>query len=600
MRRLGRFSVIGTVIAAFLLTAVAASASHSKLAVSVPPAFTPAQSAAPSGNNWITEDGNAQAWRYSTLTQINKTNGGSLKQAWSQTFPAPASPEAQGSGNANAVAYNGILYQQDKYGRIFALDGTSGKILWSFDPKVPLNAVIAGFDYRSIGIGDGMVYTGVLGTIYALNAATGQQVWATQVVDPNGGGGIDAAPVYYNGAVYDGTTGGDVGGPCLAFSLDAKTGKINWYYNTIPSNASQPGWNTWPTHRAFYGGGAIWDPPSIDPVTGNVYFGVGNPVPYVGWARGPGKELNTESLLAINAKTGKFAWVWQEVHHDIWDYDGMQTPVADEIVTIGGKKTDVVTHINKDAYAYPVNATTGKPVIAVNETPVPQEAAMNTYPTQPIPSTETPGSPNELVPHIPPDPGAWTGVAPDGKPYIVATSIFTPYSDTQFTVVAPTYTGGIEWPENSWSPKTGLEYVCANVSDFGMQAYAPQDVHMVQGNFAGYLAIKTAYSPTGVNIGRLLALNPATDTIAWKVDTPNNPCGSRVISTASGIVLIARGNGAIQAYDDTSGALLWSFTNADTSSTPRFMLYGAGGKEYIVSYTSSVAKGEQLNAYSLG
>ncbi|HUK44909.1 MAG TPA: PQQ-binding-like beta-propeller repeat protein [Gaiellaceae bacterium] len=597
MRRLGQFSVIGTVIALFLLTTVAASASHSRLAVSIP-AFTPLQSSAPSGGNWISEDGNVQAWRYSALTQINKTNGGSLTQAWSQTFPAPASPEAQGSGNANPIAYNGILYQEDKWGRVFAVDGASGKILWSFDPKVPLNAVISGFDYRAIGMGDGMVFTADLGTVYALDATTGQQVWATQVADPNGGGGIDAAPIYYNGAVYDGTTGGDVGGPCIAFSLDAKTGKINWYYNNIPSNASQPGWNTWPTHRAFYGGGAVWDPPAISPTTGLVYFGVGNPVPYVGWARGPGKELNTESVLAINMKTGKFAWDFQEVHHDIWDYDGMQTPVV-MTVKQNGQNVPVVVHINKDAYSYPLNAATGKPIVSVVETPVPQEAAMNTYPTQPIPATQTPGSPNELVPHVPPDPGAWTGIAPDGKPYVVATSPFTPYSDTSFTVVAPTYTGGIEWPENSWSPSTGLEYICANESDFGMEAYAPQDVHMVQGNFAGFLAIKTSYSPTGVNIGRLIALDPATNTIKWSVNTPGNNCSSRVISTASGIVLIARATGAIQAYDDTTGALLWSFTNADTSSIPRFIPYAVGGKEYIVSYTSSAVHGEQLNAYKL-
>jgi len=404
--------------------------------------------------------------------------------------------------------------------------------------------------------------------------------------------------VYYNGMLFDGTTGGDVGGACLGFALDAKTGKVDWYYNMIPTKASSPGFDTWPVHRAYYGGGAVWDPPTVDPSVGLVYFGVGNPVPYVGWAEGPGMEKPTESILALNLKTGKFAWDYQEVHHDNWDYDSMQTPVA-ETISQGGKTVPIVTEIDKDAYSYPLFASTGKPVITVNEVPVPQSAAFHTYATQPIPSTQMPGSPNELVPHVPPDPAAWQGIAPDGKPYIVATQPFTPYSDTQFTVVAPTYTGGIEWPENSWSPQTGLEYICANESDFGMEAYAPQDVHEVQGNFAGFLAIKTAYSPTGINVGRLIALNPATDTITWHVDTPNNTCGSAVTSTASGLVLISRGNGAIQAYDAKTGTFDWQFTNADTSSTPRFTLYSDGGKEYIVSYTSG-ANGEELNAYSLG
>jgi glucose dehydrogenase len=487
---------------------------------------------------------------------------------------------------------------QDKWARVFAVDGATGKVLWSFDPQVPLNAVVAGSDERAISVGDGFVFTAVLGTVYALNATTGAQVWATQIVDPNGGGGIDAAPVYYNGRLYDGTTGGDVGGPCIAFSLDAATGKVDWYYNTIPSNSSQFGWNTWPTHRAYYGGGAIWDPPTVDPATGLVYFGIGNPVPYVGWAEGPGMEKPTESLLALNAKTGKFTWDFQEVHHDIWDFDSMQTPVA-AYITQGGKQVPIVNEIDKDAYSYPIYATTGKPVVGIVEMPVPQEPLMHTYPTQPIPSTEMPGSASELVPHVPPDPGAWSGIAPDGKPYIIATSPFTPYSDSQYTVVAPTYTGGIEWPENSFDPQTGDLYVCANESDFAMEAYPPQDVHEVLGNFAGFLAIKTAYAPGGVNIGRLLAINPATDTIVWHDDTQGVTCSSPVTTTASGLVLISRGSGSIEAFNAQTGAADWSFTNADATTIPRFTLYSVGSTEYIVNYTSGT-NGEQLNAYSLG
>jgi glucose dehydrogenase len=309
-------------------------------------------------------------------------------------------------------------------------------------------------------------------------------------------------------------------------------------------------------------------------------------------------ERNTESTLALHLATGKFAWTFQEVHHDIWDYDGMQSPVSDDVM-VNGKMTDVIDHINKDAYSYVLYAATGKPVVAVNEVPVPQSAAMHTYPTQPIPSTEMPGSPNELVPHVPPDPGSWSGIAPDGKPYIIATQPFTPYSDTQYTVVAPTYTGGIEWPENSFDPQTGLLYICANESDYGMEAYPPADVHEVQGNFAGFLAIKTSYSPTGLSVGRLIALNPATDTISWHDDSPGVACSSPVTTTASGLVLIGRGTGQVQAYNATSGALDWTIQNA-VPTIPRFALYSANGTEYLVNYTSSGTAGEQLNAYSLG
>jgi PQQ-dependent dehydrogenase (methanol/ethanol family) len=597
MGRLGRFLAFGTVISLFLLTAVAASGSRSKAAVAIP-AFTAAQSTAPSAANWISENGNIQNWRYSTLTQINGTNGGSLKLAWTAKFPEPVSPDFTSSANSNPLAYNGILYSQDKYARIFAVDGASGKILWSFDPQVPLNTATGAINLRVVSLGGGMVFTSANGTMYGLNAQTGQQVWATQVADPVGGGGVDAAPIYYNGLVIDGTTGGDSGGPCLAFALNATTGKVVWYYNTIPSNPSQAGWNTWPNHRAYWGGGAIWDPPAVNPATGMVYIGVGNPVPYVGWARGPGKEQNTESVLALNAMTGKFAWDFQEVHHDIWDYDGMQSPVAAYIMQ-GGKQVQVVDHANKDAYNYILYATTGRPVVGVVETPVPQSALMHTYPTQPIPVNENPGNPNELVPHIVPDPGAWTGVAPDGKPYSIATQIFPPYSDQAYTITAPSFGGGIEWPENSFSPKTGLLYLCLNETDWAIEAYPPADVHLVQGNFAGFLSIKTTSVPGANNQGKLIALNMTNNSIAWQDKFgQNQTCGSPVTTTASGLVLIGRSNGAIQAYNDMTGALEWSIQNADPT-LPRFSLYTAGGKEYLASYTNG-STGGQINAYSLG
>jgi len=121
MGKLGRFLAFGTVISLFMLTAVAASGSGTRQgATSAIPAFTPSQSAAPSGANWISENGNVMSWRYSTLTQINASNGTSLKLAWSQTLPAAPSSDLASTGNAGPVVYNGTVYMQDKWGRIFA------------------------------------------------------------------------------------------------------------------------------------------------------------------------------------------------------------------------------------------------------------------------------------------------------------------------------------------------------------------------------------------------------------------------------------------------------------------------------------------------
>src|SRR5579862_6987699 len=269
MKRLVRFLAFGTAVSFVLFTAMGASGSGSKSSASIPD-FTPAQLSAPAGANWPLENGNLQSWRYSTLNQITAANGGSLKLAWDTHLSSPTTPEQIAQANANPIVYGGTMYVQDAWTRITALDAASGKTLWQFDPQVGHNVAGNGTNMRSLGMGDGMIFTGAYGTVYAINAATGAQVWATQVVNPVGGGGIDVSPVYYKGLVIIGTTGGDWGGACEMVALDAKTGKVVWHYSNIPSNPKAYGWSSWPANRWYYGGAAIWDMGSIDAKLGLV------------------------------------------------------------------------------------------------------------------------------------------------------------------------------------------------------------------------------------------------------------------------------------------------------------------------------------------
>jgi len=615
MKRLVQLSVFVTTVSLVLLTAVGASGSGAKSAAAIPD-FTPAQLSAPSGADWISENGNIQSWRYSTLNQITAANGGSLKLAWTTHLANPTTPEHASTGNANPIVYNGTMYVQDGWTRITAIDGASGKTLWQFDPAVGLNVPSNDTNNnRSLGMGGGMIFTGSYGVVYGLNAQTGAQVWATQVVNPVGGGGIDVSPVYYKGEVIIGTTGGDWGGACEAVALDAKTGKVVWHYSSIPSNPKAYGWNTWPANRWYYGGGAVWDMPSVDPTNGLVYFGVGQPLPFNGLINGPGAEAGTDGVYAFNALTGKFAWFYQEVHHDIWDYDGMQTPLV-ETITLGGKKMDIVDHINKDAYNYVLDAATGKPVLGVVETPVPQNAADHTYPTQPIPVGD------ELVPHTPYDLSDYSGiVAPDGKPYLVATSPFPTYTDQQYVVIAPTSGGGVEWPDPAWNPQTGLEIVCANQQEAGYESPPAVDQHPVVSNAGAIVQLRNSTAPNSLSIARLVAFNPATNKIVWKHDEVSTGgiargnatgCASPVTATASGLALIGRivatpqypnGVGMVQAYDAGTGSMVWQFpvlVNGQAVATvPRITLYSDGGKEYIVSFTNFSTAGPDISAYAL-
>jgi alcohol dehydrogenase (cytochrome c) len=607
---------LSIVVSFGLLTSVSASGSGAKSSAAIP-AFGVAQLSAPSGANWIGENGNIQSWRYTTLSQIDGSNGSTLRLAWTTHLTSAGNSDKLSQGNANPIVYNGVMYVQDGWTRVTALDGASGKILWQFDPQVGQNVPGNGTDMRSLGMGDGMIFTGAYGTVYAINAQTGAQVWATQVVNPVGGGGIDVSPLYYKGMVLIGTTGGDWGGACIQVALDAKTGAVKWHFNNIPSNPKAPGWNTWPAKWFYFGGGAVWDMQSIDPKLDLVLTGVGQALPFNGLINGPGSEFGTDGVYAVHALTGKFAWFYQEVHHDIWDYDGMQTPLS-MTVTIGGQKRDAVVHINKDAYYFVLDAATGKPLIAAPETPVPQEPLAHTYPTQPIPQNTS----QELVPHVPPDPQSYAGLlAPDGKPYIVSTTPYQPYTDKQYLVVAPTFLGGVEWPDPSWDPVRGIEVVCANVQSFGIESPPAADQHPVISNAGQIIQLRSSTVPTALSVSRLVAFNPATNSIVWKHDDvstggipagKSNPCSSPVTTTANGLSIIGRtvatpqwpnGVAMIQGYDTASGVLKWQIpvlVNGQAVPTiPRITPYMVNGKEYLVSFTHFSTAGADISAYAL-
>jgi len=291
----------------------------------------------------------------------------------------------------------------------------------------------------------------------------------------------------------------------------------------------------------------------------------------------------------------------------------MQTPIV-ETIKKDGKSIDVVDHINKDAYNYVLDAKTGKPVIEVVETPVPQDPADHTYPTQPIPKGD------ELVPHVVPDPENYKGIlAPDGKPYIVSTTIFPTYTDQQYVVLSPSILGGVEWPQASWDPKTGTEVACTNITTVAYKSPPAADQHpVVRGNV---IQLSYIFPPSAQSTSRLVAFNPATNKIVWKHDDDTTGgiaagkpgfCSSQVTTTASGLALIGRtvvtdqypnGVGMIQAYSMTNGAFLWQvpvLVNGTAAPViPRITTYSVGGKQYIVSFTHFGTLGPDLSAYTL-
>jgi glucose dehydrogenase len=620
MKRLLQYLIFGSVVSFVLFWAVGASGGGAKSGLTIPD-FTVAQVSAPSGANWITHNGNVQAWRYSTLSQINGTNGGSLKLAWSTHLADPTTAEPLNAANESPIVYNGIAYVQDGWMRITALDGASGKVLWQFDPKITLDqGGSTGWAARSIGMGDGLIVECYGPNIVGLNAQTGAQVWATQLFDPAGGGAIDVSPLYYKGLFVFGSSGGDAGATGLALAVDAKTGKVKWHYSMIPSNPKAFGWNTWPADRAIYGGAAVWDPPSIDPAYDLAYFGTGQPLPFNGMINAPGAETGTNGVYALNALTGKFAWWFQMEHHEMWDHDNMMTPTAGITITHNGQQLHVVDSMNKTGYNFILDGKTGKPVLGVVETPTPQDALSHTYPTQPIPIGD------EAFPQHVLDPGSYNGlIAPDGKPYYVGTYTgpFPAYNDSQYVV--GTGFGAVNWPEGSYDPKNGVVIECGNYNSTGYESPAGPDLHPVIRTlgFGGVTQLRSSSPPNALRFSRLVAINPANNTVVWKHDDVGTggiaagnsaPCHSPVITTASNLTIIGRtvatsqypnpGVGMIQAYDTKTGAgPLWQIPVLVNGQAipiePRLTLYSVGGKEYIVSFSHFTTAGADVSAYTL-
>ena len=158
--------------------------------------------------------------------------------------------------------------------------------------------------------------------LVALDQRTGKVVWSIQAEDPKLGFSITSAPLYYDGMVITGFAGGDLGTRGRVKAFDAKTGKLEWTFYTVPG-PGEIGHETWPQDSDVwkYGGAAVWQTPAIDPELGLIYFSTGNPGPVLNGALREGDNLFSVSIVAIEAKTGKYRWHFQQVHHDIWDYD---------------------------------------------------------------------------------------------------------------------------------------------------------------------------------------------------------------------------------------------------------------------------------------
>jgi len=600
-------SVLTLGLTTFALGRVSTSSS-SKVAI---PSFTAAELNALPGANWIVAAGNLGAQRHSSLTQINTSNVAGMQLAWQAPIkaPNPGDPFIAHGGESSQIAWNGNLYTEDQYGRVFANDGATGHQLWYYEPNIDTTAaakgVYIGGAPRGTAIGDGKVFIEEEESeVVALDQNTGRQIWATVVADVNLGAELSQAPVYYtdaahpNGMILGATSGGDRVFSCIVFALDARTGKVLWHFNIIPTNPSQkPGYSTWRHPLAYNGGGAVWSNVAVNSAAGLVYADTGNPVPYAGVLRGPGAEWYTTGILALHVDTGKYAWFFQDVHHDLWDADQAQGSVLFDL-QYNGKMRHAIYTANKDGLDYVLDSVTGKPIIPVSEVPVQQSTDAFSYPTQPI----SDGDP--LVPQCVPSAAAWAGLtAPDGQPWNVGDGgrgcSFTAMDSKRYSLTAAFGKGAASQRPASYDPKTGYLF---NEASPGFSAYkaipASEAVGLQPGRqtgVSGYLSASLAGTPAAALSGSsLIAKDMRTNKKVWEIvnyasanvtGQPSNAFLGGTMTTDSGLLFTTSLN-RLQAYDSSNGKLLWQSPARPGISQSLPMTYMVNGKQYVASYCS--------------
>jgi PQQ-dependent dehydrogenase (methanol/ethanol family) len=537
-------TVIGALALVCAVPAALALAAGTASPASVP-AHSGGAAAGPAAAGSVGDQG------YSTLTQITPGNVRSLAGAWLDHLEGGASKTGQES---TPVAVGGRLYVQTSQGDVFAVDGATGHVIWEY------RSGLAGTE-RGVAVAAGRVFAALGGEhVVALNQQTGAVIWRTQVgtagQDTAANGSSTPWTLYDKGLVYVGTeNGGGAGMRGHLYALRASNGTVAWTFAGT-AGPGQAGHDTWKGASWMLGGGDVWMAPAVDAQLGLIYVAVANPEPRVSGAARAGRDLYTNSLVALNAATGKLDWYFQSVHHDLWDYDDTMTPLVASVRYPHGAQP-VVIYGSKTGWLYYLNAKTGKPALPVREVKEPQLASQATSPTQPIPAGQS------LVPTCPQRTGP-TEPIPDYR----SGCEFTPYLNSP-VLATPGGTGGANWAPMSLDPKTGLLYVPAAEVNFAYSDGLPYGQ-------------PTFYEPLGEFRGGVLdAVNPQTNKIAWQVTTPFGLSnGDGILTTSTGLLFEGAPNGILSARNPANGKVLWSWqTGTGIETTP--VTYTVNGVQYV-------------------
>jgi alcohol dehydrogenase (cytochrome c) len=486
------------------------------------------------GANWPQYGGSYRFWRYSTLDQISRANVKQLAPVW-----AFQTGVVDGGLQATPIVLDGVMYVTSSWNRVFALDAATGAELWHYYYENPRQVGIIYSPWnRGVAVAAGRVFMGTLdNSLVALDQKTGRELWKVNVEDMRQCGcNITGAPLVVKDKVIVGVTAGDSAHRGYITAFEVRTGRLAWRFWTIPG-PGEKGHETWSGDSWKYGGGSSWMTGSYDPELNLIYWGIGNPAAdFYGDSR-RGVNLYTDSVVALDPDTGKLAWYFQQVPHDVWDWDSAYECVLLDL-PVNGKPRKLLLNTNKGGYTFVVDRTNGEFVSAW-----PVAEAINW-----IKGVNEKG---ELVGRNEP---------PIGVP----------------SLICPSIGGGRQWNQGAYSAKLG-RYFTAGIE--WCQEVTVQKEQPKEGmNFFGGI-FQLRHPPSGKAHGHLDAYNPVTGKKFWTYRS-KYPLLASILATAGDLVFTGDPEGYFFALDARTGEKLWSFqTGSGLRGAP--ISYSVKGKQYI-------------------
>src|SRR5436190_4012980 len=479
--------------------------------------------AADEPRNWLTYSGSYMSQRYTQLREVTPSNVKDLEQKW--IFQA----QSLQSFSATPLVVDGVMYVTQAPNDIVAIDAKNGRVFWVYHyAATPGRICCRGLVNRGVAILEDTLFMATVDAhLVAVDARNGEQLWDTKVGEAKAAYAMTLAPLAIKDKVIVGVAGAEYGIRGYIAAYDVRTGKEVWKFYTIPG-PGEPGHDSWSGDSWEHGGASVWTTGSYDPESNLTYWGVGNPGPDFNSAQREGDNLYSDSVVALDADTGRLKWHFQFTPNDPYDYDSTQVPVLVD-ANWNGSPRKLMLWGNRNGFFYVLDRATGRFLLGREFTKVNWASGLNPTTGRPIITPQPPGQPT-----------------------------------------FPGPAGATNWYSPSYSPRTGLFYLSAWENYSTVFAEGARTTYKEGQNFTGGNLTQTPGTAAMPLLGRgiintwheggprgvVLAIDPATGTRKCAFEM-HDVTTSGILTTASDLLFTGGREGYFQALDARDGTLLW-------------------------------------------